>query len=93
MSEAPTVTIEDHGRCGLIWYREGVKTILFDWELCGTYVAEIWPRSLQELKSEEIWPASRIPEILDFVAREVVSKRANGCSYQKDLNSCRIFIT
>ena len=93
MSTKHTVTIEDHGRCGLVYYREEKKEILFDWEFCtGECVAEIWPRSLAKLKEDATWPAERLPEILRSVAGEVVTQRAKTCSFEIDEKTCRIAI-
>ena len=94
MSPNPKLTIEEHGRCGLVRYRENDKEILFEWEFCGgdRAVAKIWPLPLRRLTEQNTWSGARIADILDLVGREIVARKAPGCRYEIDTEVSRITI-
>jgi hypothetical protein len=94
MSANPKLTIEEHGRCGLVRYREDDREILFEWEFCGgdRAVAAVWPRPFRRLTEQNTWPGARIADILDLVGREIVARKAPGCRYEIDADVSRITI-
>jgi hypothetical protein len=77
--------IEERGRCGLIHYREGENSALFDWEFAAApVVVLIWPRGAYEWDQNYRWAFGRKIEILENVAREVCRQKAPACSFKID---------
>ena len=88
-----TVTIEPHGRCGLIHYREGENSALFDWEFAaGPAVVLIWPRHTTQWDEMNPWAHGRKGEIMEKVARDVCRQKAPDCSIKIDVAESSITI-
>ena len=78
-----TVTIEEHGRCGLIHYREGENVISFDWEFAsGPAVVVIWPLHNERWEEMYPWAKGRKSEIIENVAGDVCRQKAPTCSFK-----------
>jgi hypothetical protein len=88
----PEVTIEQTGRGGSIYYREGENTIVFDWEFGGSALALLFGVDTEHWDARYPWAIGRQAEIYDFVAKEVVRQQASGHRYKIDLASGDITI-
>jgi hypothetical protein len=92
MSDQPQVTIEESGRSGSIWYREGSYQVRFDWEFGGSCLAIIWSQELlAAVQSGSITP-DRARQILDFVAEQTIAQKANNSKFKIDAETCDITI-
>jgi hypothetical protein len=75
-----SVTIEEHGRDGAVFYREGDRVLRLYWEFGGGGALAIvsgpppqdWDRTLP-------WTIGRRSQIMDRVAHEVIRQKAPGC--------------
>jgi hypothetical protein len=88
-----TVAIEEMGRCGLIQYREGENSVLFDWEFgSDSAVVLIWPRDSNEWEEIHPWASGRKLEIMTNVGRDVCRQKAPSCSFEIDATNSSIMI-
>ena len=78
-----TVTIEEHGRSGLIHYREGENAASFYWEFGGgPAVVLIWPPHNERWDEMLPWAKGRKADIIKNVASDVCRQKAPTCSFK-----------
>lgn len=78
------MTISESGRSGIVQYREPGGELAFHWEFGGGDVVAIVQCGDHGRWEAYPWAIARRPEILGFVAREVVRQKAPGCRAEID---------
>lgn len=87
-----SVEIHEHGRSGIIDYREGANSASVEWERGGGEVAAIvtsvpapaWSRMFP-------WAADRQREILERIGAELIARKAPGCVVDFDARTPEVF--
>jgi hypothetical protein len=82
----PVVEVTTTGRGGGITYREGDRSIAFDWEFGMTpALALVWGPARAHWDAQVPWAPGRQKEIYEFVGAEVVRQKAPDGGYEYDL--------
>ncbi len=86
------VDIHEHGRSGIIDYREGANSASVEWEFGGGDVVAI-VMSVSAAKWDRMfpWAAGRQREILERIGAELVAQKAPGCVVDFDAKSPEVF--
>ncbi len=92
MPDQPQVMIEENGRGGTIWYREGSFEVRFDWEFGGSCLALIWSQELCAARSSGSVTPARAQQILEFVAAQAIEQKAPNSKFKIDAETCDITI-
>ena len=79
-----TVEIDEMGRAGSIYYKEGGNSIKFSFEIGGAVTASIWPPEKHEWDARFPWAATRRKEIVDRVIAEVIRQKAPNAIAEED---------
>lgn len=88
-----SVECKPAGRCGYIFYREGMHDLPLFWEYGGkeaVLIAHV--EQPHKFNAKYPWAVERVAEILDRVAREIISQQAPSCSAEIDTLGLCIYV-
>jgi len=87
-----TVEIDNAGRAGSIYYKEGKNVIKFEFEIGGEIVAAIWLPDKNIWEVRYAWALGRREEIINRVIQEVLCQKAPNSSVEIDEKHNIIYI-
>jgi hypothetical protein len=86
------IDIHEHGRSGIIDYREGDHRASVEWELGGGEVVAIVTSVSTKAWSRMFpWAAGRQREILERIGAELIARKAPGCVVDFDARTPEVF--
>lgn len=87
-----SVSIQSRGRSGKVTYHEDANWLECYWEFGGNVVAIVQCGDEAVWREKHAWAVTRRPEILQFIAEEVVRQNAPDCSAEIELPSGDVLI-
>lgn len=85
------IEIVESGKAGKIIYNEGVYKHEFDYEFGGgECLVLIWVPSEKEWANETQLNLEQRPQILEFIAHQIIFTKAKGCSFRITENNIAI---
>jgi hypothetical protein len=88
------VAIEEKGRCGTIYYREGAESMPFFWEFGGgnNIIAIISGPKPADWDGSHPWARGRRSEIMRRVAEALIRKQGRGCKPEFEDETTTIYL-
>lgn len=87
-----SVSIQSQGRSGKVTYHEDANRLECYWEFGGNVVAIVQCGDEAAWRKKHAWAVTRRPQILQFIADEVVRQKAPDCSAEIEWPSGDILI-